>query len=235
MIKYCDTIGVIGGMGSYSTLHFFERFLKSFNAEEEYERPRIVIDNYCTLPNKVRAYLYNEKAEELLSNIISSLEHLTVMGCTKNLIVCNVTHVFMEEIFKRSPDLKKNFVDMIECLSEKLYYQGVRKVLVWTTRNTIKAEVFEKYLYKYDIEIVYDIDNNEEIINELMWAGEHNILNEHVGVKYSELCNLYDKSFPIILGCTELSIINSMFYGECNLQIYDPIECVLEYILQNLK
>ncbi len=235
MIKYCDTIGIIGGMGSYSTLHFFERFLNLFNTKEEFERPRIIIDNYCTLPNKVRAYLYNENTEELLNDIMNSLEHLTIMGCTKNLIICNVTHVFMEEIFKRRTDLKKNFVDMIACLSEKIYYQGVKKVLIWTTRNTIKIKVFEKYFYKYNIDIVYDIDNNEEIINELMWAGEHNVLDKQVGRKYAELCNLYDESLPIILGCTELSIINSKFCDDSKLQIYDPIECVLEYILNNLK
>lgn len=43
MARYCDTIGVIGGMGSYSTAYFFKRFLDSFEVDEEYERPRMIV------------------------------------------------------------------------------------------------------------------------------------------------------------------------------------------------
>lgn len=235
MARYCDTIGVIGGMGSYSTLYFFKRFLELFEVDEEYERPRMIIDNYCTLPNKVRAYLYGENTEELLNAIIDSLQHLRMMGCTKSLIVCNTAHVFADEIFKRKKDLKGYFIDMLECLSKKLYQDDVKKVLIWTTRNTMKIRVFEKYFSKYNIDVEYDMDNNETIVSELVLAGEKNILNAQTENKYTILCNMYEGMLPIVLGCTELSVINGNFNKSGKLKIYDPIECALEYILMNLK
>ncbi len=235
MAKYSDTIGVIGGMGSYSTLYFFGKFLELFNVEEEYERPRIIIDNYCTLPNKVKAYLSGENKEEFLNDIIESLLQLKIMGCTKSLIVCNTTHVFMDEIFKREKALSGYFIDMLECLSKKLYKDNINKVLIWTTRNTIRTGVFEKYLHKYGIEIEYDIEHNETIIYELMLAGEKNFINNHVENQYAKLCNMYNKSVSVVLGCTELSVVNGNCKKNNRLKIYDPLECVLEDILKNLK
>lgn len=235
MAKYYDTIGVIGGMGSYSTLYFFKRFLELFEVNEEYERPRIIIDNYCTLPNKVRAYLYEENVEELLNNLIVSLQQLRNMGCTKSLIVCNTTHIFIEELFKRKKDLREFFIDMLECLTKKIHQDKVKKVLIWTSRNTMKIGIFERYFHKYNIDIEYDIENNETIINQLMSAAERNIFNIQTENEYMKLCNMYDKTIPIVLGCTELSVINSNFNKSSKLKIYDPIECVLEYILMNLK
>lgn len=45
-------LGIIGGMGSYATLSFYKKVLDGFSAEKEWERPRIIIDNYYTLPSE---------------------------------------------------------------------------------------------------------------------------------------------------------------------------------------
>ncbi len=235
MARYYDTIGVIGGMGSYSTLYFFKRFLELFDVKEEYERPRLIIDNFCTLPNKIRAYLYGENVEELLNSLMVSLQQLKLIGCTKSLIVCNATHVFTDELFKSEKDLNEFFIDMIECLAKKIYEDKVDKVLIWTTRNTMKIGVFERYFHKYNIDVAYDLENNEKIIEQLMSAAEKNIFNTQTENEYIKLCNMYDKTIPIVLGCTELSMINGNFKKNGRLKIYDPIECVLEYLLMIIK
>ena len=40
VMKYTETIGIVGGMGSYATLDFFRRILDAFPAEKEWDRPR---------------------------------------------------------------------------------------------------------------------------------------------------------------------------------------------------
>ena len=37
-------IGVLGGMGTYATIHLFKQYAEVFPAEKEWERPRIIID-----------------------------------------------------------------------------------------------------------------------------------------------------------------------------------------------
>lgn len=51
-------IGVLGGMGTYATINLFKQYAEVFPAEKEWERPRIIIDNRCTMPSRVRAFLY---------------------------------------------------------------------------------------------------------------------------------------------------------------------------------
>ena len=66
-------IGVLGGMGTYATIHLFQQYAEVFNAEKEWDRPRIIIDNRCTMPSRVRAFLYNEKDNELVEEMVDSL------------------------------------------------------------------------------------------------------------------------------------------------------------------
>ena len=59
-------IGVLGGMGTYATIHLFRQYAEMFPAEKEWDRPRIIIDNRCTMPSRVRAALYGENRERLI-------------------------------------------------------------------------------------------------------------------------------------------------------------------------
>ena len=66
MVKGEFVIGVLGGMGTYATINLFKQYAKVFPAEKEWDRPRIIIDNRCTMPSRVRAFLYNENVDELI-------------------------------------------------------------------------------------------------------------------------------------------------------------------------
>ena len=44
-------IGILGGMGTYATIYLFQEYVELFPAEKEWDRPRIVIDNRCTMPS----------------------------------------------------------------------------------------------------------------------------------------------------------------------------------------
>ena len=73
-------IGVLGGMGTYATIHLFEQYAEVFPAEKEWDRPRIVIDNRCTMPSRVRAFLYHEKVDQLVDEMADSMQGLVNDG-----------------------------------------------------------------------------------------------------------------------------------------------------------
>ena len=75
-LKRKQVIGIVGGMGSYATLNFFSRLLAYFPAEREWDRPRIIIDNYCTMPSRVRAIIYKEKYKEVYMALANSIKLL---------------------------------------------------------------------------------------------------------------------------------------------------------------
>ena len=64
------TIGVLGGMGTYATIHLFQQYAEIFEAEKEWDRPRMIIDNRCTMPSRVRAFLYNENVDKLVDEMV---------------------------------------------------------------------------------------------------------------------------------------------------------------------
>ena len=78
-----NALGIVGGMGSYATVDFFRRVIDAFPAEKEWERPRILIDNYCTMPSRVRAILYNERRNELVDDLSSSVKNLLRSGAER--------------------------------------------------------------------------------------------------------------------------------------------------------
>ena len=76
MMSNSYTIGIIGGMGSYATVDLFRRVIDAFPAEKEWERPRVLIDNRCTMPSRVRAILYGERKDELIAELCNSALYL---------------------------------------------------------------------------------------------------------------------------------------------------------------
>lgn len=73
-------ICVLGGMGTYATINLFKQYAEVFPAEKEWERPRIVIDNRCTMPSRVRAFLYHENVDKLLDEMTDSIDCLLKIG-----------------------------------------------------------------------------------------------------------------------------------------------------------
>lgn len=114
------TIGVVGGMGSYATLDFFERYLNKFEADKEWDRPRIVIDNRCTMPSRVRAILYNERWDQVVSEISDSIGTLIQAGCDNIILACNTSHVFLPDVLRHIPNTKSMCCILSSCVQKTL-------------------------------------------------------------------------------------------------------------------
>ena len=94
-------IGVLGGMGTCATIHLFQQYEALFPAPKEWDRPRIIIDNNCTMPSRVRAILYGEKRQDLVAQMTASLRLLMQGGATRIILGCNTSHLFLEEVFQQ--------------------------------------------------------------------------------------------------------------------------------------
>lgn len=99
-------IGVLGEMGTYATIHFFKQYAEIFLAEKEWDRPRIVIDNRCTMPSRVRAFLYNENVDQLVAEMADSMQYLTDEGCNRIILACNTSHLFCLKFIAEYLNLK---------------------------------------------------------------------------------------------------------------------------------
>ena len=131
-------IGILGGMGSYATVEIFRRVIDAFPAEKEWDRPRILIDNNCIMPSRVRAILYEEKREELIEAMTESINQLVRCGAEQIILGCVTAH----------------------CFFDRLPHQDIIVSMITETAKAVGEEVFgDKFVLEGEDELFLSGDN----------------------------------------------------------------------------
>lgn len=220
-------IGVLGGMGTYATVHFFQQYADIFEAEKEFDRPRIIIDNRCTMPSRVRAFLYNEKVDELVDEMTDSMQNLVDSRCTHIVLACNTSHLFLPEIYKKIPSLENKVINIIKQCVSTIQNDGVKEVYLLGSEGTIDSCIYQNALEECGIKCIVPKKDEYSLIRECIEAVKQNKYNESTKKFFVELVNRYD---TCILGCTELPILYDKYKSDIakSIKIYDPLLLVLK-------
>lgn len=215
------TIGVLGGMGTYATIHLFLQYAEEFKAIKEWDRPRIVIDNRCTMPSRVRAYLYGENVERLVSEMAESIKYLIESGCTRIILACNTSHLFLPDIYKIVPEAENKIINIISNCVEKIKTDKVEEIYLLASEGTIDSKIYQNALSKNGIKCVVPDKSEYSLLRECIEAVKQNKYSDNVKKTFLQLINRYD---TCLLGCTELPILYSK-YLECVSckNVYDPL------------
>lgn len=233
---YQDVIGILGGMGSYATLHFFEMVLKAFPAQKEWDRPRILIDNRCTMPSRVLAVLEGVKYDQLVEELTDSVRSLIRSGATKIILACNTSHCFLKDIYANVSEAEGKIVSIIDACCGEIAAAGESEVSLIASEGTIQSGVFAQGLEPHGV-VVRSPENEQYLMQrELIEAVKQDQITDAVVEKFIELV----KSFAgdaLILGCTEFPVLFSRVpegtFG--NIRIYDPLECAIRVLQRECK
>lgn len=220
------TIGIIGGMGSYATLDFFKRILNAFPAPKEWNRPRIIIDNYCTMPSRVRAVLYHENQELLINKLVNSCNGLIAMGATKIVLACNTSHVFLPQIIEKLPKSRDYFINIIEECAKEIYDNHIKEVGLIASEGTIETKIYDDIFNKYNIKIISPNQNQFHLLRNFIEAAKQNNITDHVLLDFFNYLSSFSTK-AVILGCTELPILFNMGklrQFNTNKVIFDPLQ-----------
>lgn len=230
-------LGVLGGMGTYATIHFFQQYAEVFQAEKEWDRPRIVIDNNCTMPSRVRAFLYGEKRKELVEQMASSLMGLKREGANRLILACNTSHLFLDEVYETAPEVKELVVHIIDACVERLIAQGIKKVYLLATEGTLLSGVYQQKLQAVNILCECPETDEFPLLRECIEAVKQNRVNPQIQRLFIELLNRAEEA--CILGCTELPIIydqlSSQDKDKVNCQVIDPLYLALEKVYRQYE
>ena len=219
-------IGVLGGMGTYATINLFNEYAKVFPAVKEWDRPRIIIDNRCTMPSRVRAYLYHEKVTELIDEMSQSMDYLTKAGATRIILACNTSHLFLPKIYEKVPTLKGKVLNIIENCANEINKDNIKEVYLLGSEGTIDSKIFQKELEKYNIICNVPTEDDYQTLRDIIEAVKQN--NYTVEAK-EKFINLVNRSKYVILGCTELPILYDKYKEDIKVdKIYDPLRLALE-------
>lgn len=233
---YQDVIGILGGMGSFATLHFFEALLRAFPAQKEWDRPRILIDNRCTMPSRVRAVLEGYQYDRLVAEMTDSVSSLLRAGATKLILACNTSHCFLPDIYRNVPEAEGKIVSIIDACCERIASAGEAEVSLIASEGTIQSGVFAKGLAPYGVRVRSPENEQYLMQRELIEAVKQDQITEKAIEKFVALV----KSFAgdaLILGCTEFPVLFSrvpagVFDG---IRIYDPLLCAIEELRKGCR
>lgn len=214
------TIGVLGGMGTYATIHLFQQYADVFPAEKEWDRPRIVIDNRCTMPSRVRAFLYNEKVDQLVDEMADSMQHLVDAGCDRIILACNTSHLFLPKIYQKVPELENRVIHIINNCVEQIKKDGIKEIYLLGSEGTIDSKIYQNALEKEGIKCIVPVPEEYSSLRECIEAVKQNKYTEDVKKIFLDLVNRYDSC---ILGCTELPILFEMYEKDVKSKTYDPL------------
>ena len=224
MGEFC--IGVLGGMGTYATIHMFERYAALFPAEKEWDRPRIIIDNYCTLPSRVRAWLYNENVEPMTRQMTDAVRHLLEAGCTRFFFACNTSHLFLPAVLERLPEAREKAVNIIDTCADALAEKGVQEAWAIGSEGTMDSGIYQKALEKRGIRCLTPEPEDYPLLRTCIEAVKQNVFSDELRDIFVPLVRRHG---VCILGCTEFPVLYDRFRADLEgIEIFDPLELTLE-------
>lgn len=223
------SIGVLGGMGTYATVHLFKQYADIFEAEKEWDRPRIIIDNRCTMPSRVRACLYNEKVDELVEEMTDSIGRMIDSGCTRIILACNTSHLFLPAIYEKLPEAKGKVLSIIDECVKVLSEEKERQVYLLASEGTIDSKIYQNALEKILGGTCLTPQKDEYVLlRECIEAVKQNKYTDEVKNIFIELVNRYD---ACILGCTELPILYEKYKDKISCKhVYDPLKLAVRQL-----
>ena len=225
-------IGIVGGMGSYATVDLFRRIIDAFPARYEWDRPRILIDNRCTMPSRVRAILYDEGRPELVSMLAESARNLIQAGATHLVFACNTSHVFLDEVYEQLPQAQERTINIIELCAQRMHEQGVRSCYLLATEGTIAVGVYQKVFERLGIEVASPSEQEQVLLRDFIEVVKQNQVDD------AQRQRLYDYieglgQAHVILGCTELPVL----YGNKGnmlgaTRVHDPLTYAIDELVK---
>lgn len=219
-------IGILGGMGTYATINLFEQYAEIFHANKEWERPRMIIDNRCTMPSRVQAFLYHQDEEKLVAQMTESIKFLVNGGCNHIVLACNTSHLFLPQIIKNYPEASNYVLNMIDTCTSKIKESGVNTVFLLASEGTIESSIYQRTLDKQQIECIVPKTSDYKDLRTCIEAVKQNRYTEDVDKLFVRMANQYDNC---ILGCTELPILYKRNKKNITCSnVFDPVHIILE-------
>jgi len=219
-------IGVVGGMGPYATVSFFQKLIDLTPAKKDWEHLRILIDCNAKIPSRTRSILYGEASP--VPRIIESIKGLSLIGADFIAMPCNSAHYFHDEIISK---IKIPLLDIVKIASDGIKKRGFKKPLILGGYITTQKKLYSEHLS----EAVYPQGKWADLVTDIL--EEIKLKSENVGeekqARFIELVDNYKNQIDsIILACTELSIIfhyTSIFSKPIIDSTYEYAKAVVNY------
>ena len=204
------TLGILGGLGPLATVYFMDLIVKLTDADKDQDHISMVVFNHAAIPDRTDFILDSTKPNPL-PMMIEDAKKLEKSGVDYVVMPCNTAHFFYEQIQRNIS------IPMLNIIEETVRYAvenipGIRKLGILATKGTITAGAYQQMCEKYGIDwAVPNLADEQSLMNIIynqVKAGKEVNINEFVRIINNMKADGCD---AVVLGCTELSVINKDF------------------------
>ncbi len=217
-MKKSKNVGILGGMGPYATLFFFQTLLENTPAKKDWDHAHIIIDCNPHIPSRSRHHIFHECTP--VPAMIESCKKLELYPVDFITIPCNSACAYLPEIQK---EINVPILNIIEITVESLVqkYPNVKKIAVLGGIITYDLCTYEPYLTAFGLHYVHHSPYIQRKIEKIIEAVKINepfnkIKNDFIAIV--DQIQVENEVDVIILGCTELIKFSSL---HCSMPLVD--------------
>lgn len=202
------TLGILGGLGPMSSAYFYELVTEHTYAECDQDHIDIILSSRATTPDRT-AFITGASNDNPLFTMKEEALKLISVGVDVIAIPCNTAHYFYNSLSMACSIPILNIIDLTVGYAKSL---NIKNLGIMATKGTISSKSYQNVCQKHGINCVccdneFQIKVNEIIYNSIKKGKLPNILD------FESVCNNFMSKGceKIILGCTELSLINKKY------------------------
>ena len=214
-------LGIIGGLGPLASSYLYEMITKKTKATKDQDHLSIALLSYPKTPDRT-SYILDNTNENPYPYLLENAKILEKLGVKMISIPCNTSCYFHGKL-QNEINVKIN--NLVENTVKYIKDNDYKTVAILATTGTIKSNLYQKELNKYNINYVYpNQDKVMEIIYDYVKSGKE-VTKE---IFLDTIKDIEAEGF--ILGCTELSILKEKL--NLNDTFIDPLEIECDNILK---
>jgi len=200
------TIGVVGGMGPWATLDFFEKVLRATPVRRDQEHLRLIIDNNPKIPDRGPAILGD--GEDPTPALVATARNVEAAGADLIVIPCNTAHYFFQAIQAAVRVPVVHIMQEVAGAASRRFPR-IGRVGLLATRATVATGLYQDAFRPLGAEVVVPDERGQEVIDRLIYAIKAQGVDDALrsaGVAVGRGLNRAGAE-AMILGCTELPLV----------------------------
>ncbi|KST70377.1 aspartate/glutamate racemase family protein [Mastigocoleus testarum] len=208
-----NMLGILGGMGPLASSEFLKTIYEyNLSSKKEQDSPKVILYSDPTFPDRTEALL-KQDYQLLLTKLIKSLYYLYELKVAKIVICCITSHYLLPYI----PDyLSSNIISLVDIILSKVIEKQSKYLLI-CTNGTRQMKIFQNHhLWPFakDYILFPDLDG-QDIIHQMIYnikiKGDISKTISHL-----ELLLYQYEVNSLIVGCTEIHLLNKYLYSSHN-------------------
>lgn len=195
-------LGILGGMGPRATVDFMQKVIALTPAVSDQDHIPMLVHNIPQIPDRSACIL--QGAEDPFPALLRGLDCLKASGARCVVMPCNTAHYWFERLACASP---VSMISMIDCVEQRIRFQGTRKVGLMATSATVAAGMYRQRLESMGRECITPDQRHQAQLMQAIYdikAGHLRRGQQAMEGVFAQL--LAAGAEKVILGCTEIPV-----------------------------